>query len=63
MKRADRWFQDRAVQDIRSRVATTRVLAKVGPDNPSEPTRDRNSKNEKYFKVEDSEVGGEEVVG
>lgn len=63
MKRSDRWWQSKAVQDTRARVATLPVLARVGPDNPSEPTRDRNSKNEMYFEVGKSEVGGEEVVG
>ena len=63
MKRSDRWWTSRAVQDTRTRVATLPVLARVGPDNPAEPTRDRNEKDEKYFEVGKSEVGGEEVVG
>jgi len=63
MKRSDRWFLSRATQDTRTRVATLPVLAQLGPNNTSEPTRDRNQKDEKYFEVGKSEIGGEEVVG
>jgi hypothetical protein len=63
MKRSDRWFNERAVQDTRLRVSTLPVLARVGPDNPVEPHRDKNSKGNSYFKVGKTEVGGEEVVG
>ena len=63
MKRSDRWFTEKAVQDTRTNVATLPVLARVGPDNPSEPTSDRNEKNERYFEVGKSKVGEEEVIG
>ena len=63
MKRAIRWFNERATQDTRARIATLPVLTRVGPDNPSEPASDRNAKDEKYFVAENSEVDGEEVVG
>jgi hypothetical protein len=63
MKRSDRWFSDKVIQDTRARISTLQVLSRVGPDNASEPTRDRNDKDEKYFEVDKSEVGGEEVVG
>ena len=63
MKRSDRWFAERAVQDARTRVATLPVLARIGPENNSEPIREKNKQGEKYFEAGKSEVGGEEVVG
>ena len=63
MRKSDRWFNTKATQDTTSRVSTLPVLARVGPDNNSEPTNDRNDKNEKYFEVGKSLIGDAEVVG
>lgn len=60
-----RWFNNNAEQDIRSRLSTLPVLARTGPDNPSEPTSTQNKYGAAYFKVGTTEVEGEggEVAG
>jgi hypothetical protein len=63
MKNSQRWFDRNAQQDIRLRMSTLPVLARTGPDNPSEPIPGSNQQGKTYFKVGDSEVEGEEVAG
>lgn len=63
MRKSDLWFESKASQDTRSRMATLQVLGRVGPDNAAEPPREKNDKGEKFFKVGESVVGGEEVIG
>lgn len=63
MKKSDRWFNNKASQDTRAGIANLPVLVRTGPYNVSEPHMDRNAQGQKHFKVGQSEVGGEEVVG
>jgi hypothetical protein len=65
MKRSTRWFQNNAQQDTTSRLSILPVLARTGPDNPSEPVINESTQGKTYFKVGESEVEGEggEVAG
>jgi len=63
VKRSVKWFNKRAEQNTNSRISELPLLMSLGPSSQINEQRKTDSENNKFFRVGDSEIGGEEVVG